>query len=180
MSSEFENPFPAMNPWLQGQWHSVHARLITYVCDQISEQLPPGLAALTEERVEVEDLTGGTNRRLGPDVSIQNWNSQKTGEAAVAAQLAHDPYRVSIWRASDTGKAVTYSTAYEHRLPRIIIPLRIGDTDAVVDLQKAIDDAYFRGRYAYLINYKLPPKPAISDPDAVEWFSDILKEKQLV
>ena len=49
-----ENPFPGMNPWLESYWQSVHSRFLTYLGDQVSEALPEGLAALTEERVLVE------------------------------------------------------------------------------------------------------------------------------
>ena len=85
MSSEIDNPFPAMNPWLESHWHSVHAAFLTYVRDQISDQLPPGLAALTEERVEVEDLTGGGSRRFGPDVSLHETTAKpfSGGESSV-------------------------------------------------------------------------------------------------
>ena len=87
------------------------------------------------------------------------------------------PYRVSIWRSSITDRVETYSIQYRQRLPRIVIPLRKEDDDAVVDLQEVIDEVYRRGRYTYLINYRKRPRPSIDDPDAAEWFEGIPEGK---
>ncbi len=46
-----ENPFPGMNPFLEGFWPDVHTALIGYIRDHIAEQLPPGLKARSEEHV---------------------------------------------------------------------------------------------------------------------------------
>ena len=96
MDDELDNPLPMMNPWLQAYWQSIHARIITYVCDQISDQLPSGLAALTEERVEIEDLTGGPNRVAGPDVSLHDTGVSNATPTAVAEPLPHDELVVEI------------------------------------------------------------------------------------
>ena len=75
MITDLENPFPGMNPWLQSYWHSVHASLITYARDAISAQLPPGLAALTEERLVIENLRDDFKKSIGPDVAIaESWD----------------------------------------------------------------------------------------------------------
>jgi hypothetical protein len=71
MIEHLENPFPGMNPWMQDQWHSAHARFLTYASDAISPQLPPGLAAITEERLVIEDLRSDLRRGIRPDIAIQ-------------------------------------------------------------------------------------------------------------
>ena len=64
-----ENPFPGMNPFLEAYWPDVHTRLIAYISDEISEQLPPGLKARTEERVALaEDQDKGKGYRA--DVAV--------------------------------------------------------------------------------------------------------------
>ena len=39
------NPFPGMNPWLEPHWSDVHTRLIAYIIDALSPELPMDLSA---------------------------------------------------------------------------------------------------------------------------------------
>src|SRR3954466_6283918 len=48
------SPFPGMDPWLEQHWGDVHARLITYACDRLQEQLPKSLRARLHKRVFFE------------------------------------------------------------------------------------------------------------------------------
>lgn len=47
------NPFPGMNPFLQEHWSDVHTKLISYIGDALSDELPADLSARTEEHVAV-------------------------------------------------------------------------------------------------------------------------------
>lgn len=63
-----KSPFPGMDPYLESHWRDVHTRLMTYIGDQIQEQLPADLVARVEEKIEVD---GPDDIRLvAPDVSI--------------------------------------------------------------------------------------------------------------
>lgn len=64
------------------------------------------------------------------------------------------------------------------RLPRILIPLRPRDEDAVLDLQAVFDRAYETGPYAERLNYSGAPVPPLTDGDAA-WAFDLLKLKGL-
>jgi len=68
-----------MDPWLELQWRGVHARLITYVADQLAAQLPEPLVARPEEDVLVaaDDEPSGTIR---PDVEVAETWSRETGQ----------------------------------------------------------------------------------------------------
>jgi hypothetical protein len=50
-------------------------------------------------------------------------------------------------------------------LPEIPIPLRAGDTDARLDLQKALHRIYDTAGYEYYI-YQGEPEPPLSEADA--------------
>src|SRR5258708_19992062 len=71
-----KNPFPGMNPYLEQRWGDVHAALITYLRDQIQEQLPADLRARMQERVFVESYldteskSAGKDRDFYPDVHV--------------------------------------------------------------------------------------------------------------
>ena len=40
-----KSPFPGMDPYIEQDWLDAHTSLITYICDQIQEQLPAELCA---------------------------------------------------------------------------------------------------------------------------------------
>ena len=48
------SPFPGMDPYLESHWRDVHTRMMTYLCDQIQDQLPPNLVARVEQSVSVD------------------------------------------------------------------------------------------------------------------------------
>ncbi|MDA0839639.1 MAG: DUF4058 family protein [Planctomycetota bacterium] len=64
------SPFLGMDPYLERFWRDVHTRLTVYVCDQLCEQLPEGLAARTEEHVILE-TTEGREQRYVPDIQVR-------------------------------------------------------------------------------------------------------------
>lgn len=63
------SPFPGMDPYLESHWLDVHPRLIVEASNQIQNQLGDDLVARIEERLIVEDSTGGS-RPIGPDVRV--------------------------------------------------------------------------------------------------------------
>jgi hypothetical protein len=85
------------------------------------------------------------------------------------------PYKAVVRRAhpSDDTDAEYYSFPLAEPLPRIAIPLRRNDQDAVLDLQGAISDAYQKGRYGARIDYSVPPVPALSFDDAA-WTAKVV------
>ena len=42
MPDAHPNPFPGMNPWLEGRWGHLHHELISSAARQISDALPRG------------------------------------------------------------------------------------------------------------------------------------------
>jgi hypothetical protein len=71
-----------MDPYVEQDWLDFHARLVTYICDQIFRQLPDDLLARMESRVLVEDDDEGT-RQQHPDVRVIEVGGSG-GRAAVA------------------------------------------------------------------------------------------------
>ena len=63
-----KNPFPGMNPYLEGHWPDVHSSLIIYTRDQLQEKLPEGLLARAEEQVCVDEV--GQRFHSRPDVQV--------------------------------------------------------------------------------------------------------------
>jgi hypothetical protein len=81
-------------------------------------------------------------------------------------------YCVVVSRYEQRPKAGFWPIALRDRLPEIPIPLRPGDADARLDLQRALHHIYDAAGYAYHI-YNGPPEPAISPADAA-WSAEIV------
>lgn len=76
-----DNPFPGMNPFLEGFWPDVHTGLMVYISDAIAERLPAGLKARCNENV-VSDVPVVTSWKQGVAPS---WKPQDQGTPAIIA-----------------------------------------------------------------------------------------------
>lgn len=111
------NPFPGMNPYLEGRWGDVHTGLCAAIRAALQPQLPSGLRARAEERILLSD-EGETERiRRGDVVMIEASGASvlALGEGGIAVatpvvvQVPQD-VRVHRWiQIVDTagGKVVT-------------------------------------------------------------------------
>ena len=85
-------------------------------------------------------------------------------------------YLVNLVRRGSTAHAI-YPILLRNRLPRIRIPLREGDEDAVLDLQAVFDQSYAIGPYPDRIDYTTDPVPRLNEADTA-WANDILAKNQ--
>jgi len=58
-----------------------------------------------------------------------------------------------------------YPRLLRQRLPRIRVPLAEGDTDVPLDIQAALEQVYWEGRYARRVRYAEPCEPVLSSED---------------
>ena len=86
-------------------------------------------------------------------------------------------YLVNISRANHTYFDV-YPIRLRSRLPRIRIPLKAGDKDAVLDLQAVFNQAYDTGPYPDRVNYQADPVPPLA-PDDDAWARQLLQDAGL-
>jgi hypothetical protein len=83
-------------------------------------------------------------------------------------------YAACVHRGYDKwNKFIYYALPLRERLKAINIPLRENETEAVLDLQALVDQAYTNGAYDD-IDYAADPVPALSPSDA-QWAQEILK-----
>ena len=66
------SPFPGMDPYLEDPylWRDVHGGLIYNIRQQINAQLPAGYAAITDERLYVEQPGPHVPDLILPDVTV--------------------------------------------------------------------------------------------------------------
>lgn len=90
------NPFPGMDPYLEGPlWSVVHHNLIEEFARQLTVKLRPKYRARTEERVVVaalDPIEGGWLRRRSPGVSVVSTEPQASGgsTATLVAPLTQE------------------------------------------------------------------------------------------
>jgi hypothetical protein len=96
---------------------------------------------------------------------------------SLLAQLPRWDYMINTCRRGSTRFEV-YPVRVRNRLPRIRVPLKDGDEDAVLDLQASFNRAYQVGVYADRINYKVDPPMPLADDDAA-WARQLLRKKGL-
>jgi hypothetical protein len=106
----------------------------------------------------------------------------RVGQHTTLAKLALVPsdlittFHVNIFRATRGDRLEYFPVALRERLPRLPIPLRRSDPDAVLDLQAVADLAYERGRYDD-IDYSRPLQPPLHPAD-LEWASALLAARR--
>ena len=88
----------------------------------------------------------------------------------------HEPYRISVVRATSPEDAEIYRASFRTPLPSIRIPLRETDKDIQLPLQSLVNTAYQNGRYGNDVDYSIMPVPYL-DPKDFDWISSYLKNK---
>jgi hypothetical protein len=95
--------------------------------------------------------------------------------ASLLATLPRWTYLVNLARRG-SDKYEFYPVSLREKLPRIRIPLKEGDEDAVLDLQVVFDRAYELGPYPERLDYMAEPMPPLPEEDS-RWVHEILKDK---
>jgi hypothetical protein len=90
--------------------------------------------------------------------------------------LPDAPYFCFLSRAEQRPAVEIWPATYREPLPRIAVPLRQLDADAIIDLAAALACVYVSGAYQLRVDYRRdPPPPALSADDAV-WLDRRLRE----
>jgi hypothetical protein len=101
---------------------------------------------------------------------------------AAPAHLLEDlpdwDYLVSTCRATRFDEFEVHPISIRARLPRIRVPLKPGDEDAVLDLQAAMNRAYDEGPFADRVDYASKPYGRLSK-DSAAWCHRLLSEANL-
>lgn len=85
-------------------------------------------------------------------------------------------YRVHVSKAHERPKGWVWPIRLVTPLPAIRIPLRKGDADVKLDLQKLLDTTYERAGYDLIVNYAQPLALPLSEAGQ-KWIEQILASK---
>ncbi|NET32378.1 MAG: DUF4058 family protein [Cyanothece sp. SIO1E1] len=87
-------------------------------------------------------------------------------------------YRILVSRGNTRPKADLYAFNLPEQIPHVPLPLNLGDTEPLIDLQRLINEIYDQGGYSLRVNYQQDPKPPLPAAETA-WINDVLKKHQL-
>jgi len=121
---------------------------------------------------------------IASDANLVEIDLNRFGTHTLAFALEHlkphvrTAYMACVRRATRPGKAEVYPMMLWEWLPVLKIPLRPGDADVPLDLQKLINQCYRNGGYEGTLNYAADAEPPLFGADE-EWAGVMLHEKGL-
>ena len=151
-----------------------------------------------ERVVTVIEILGPSNKRRGEDwdkyvkkreelsasgvglveIDLICAGFRELGDPSLWIPASHRAtYQACARRGWRPGQFEVYRLPIRQRLPRIRIPLRESDPDAILDLQAIVDQCYLNGGYDD-IDYRGAVEPAFDAEDAA-WADALLREKGL-
>ncbi len=87
-------------------------------------------------------------------------------------------YRILVSRAETRPSADLYAFNLQEKITDFPLPLRLGDTEPLLDLQLLLNQVYDRAGYDLKLDYTLEAVPPLSEPDTI-WVDNLLKEIEL-
>ncbi len=87
-------------------------------------------------------------------------------------------YGVLVARSTDRSRGTLFPFSVRDPLPRIPLPLRPGEPEPEIPLQRMLDQAYDRGHFERWIDYDHEPVPPLP-PDDAAWAAALLRAARL-
>jgi hypothetical protein len=112
--------------------------------------------------VEIDLLRRGPHVLAIPEGEVEQLRSYDYLVCVNRAVYRRGRYRLNPWR-------------LRQRLPKIAVPLAVGDPDVVLDLQAVLAHAYDAGSYRDLLVYDQPCRPPLS-PEDQAWADERIRE----
>ncbi|MBE9106901.1 DUF4058 family protein [Nostoc cf. edaphicum LEGE 07299] len=118
-------------------------------------------------------------RVLGSSTHLVEIDLLRIGEPMlVFGDGTQNDYRILVSRAENRPQSDLYAFNFQDVIPTFPLPLQIGDSELLLDLQSLLAGIYDRASYDLVIDYSQQPVPALSEADAV-WANALLQEKGL-
>jgi len=132
----------------------------------------PGAGRAQYEQKQSECIAAGVNLVEIDLVRRGNWALAVPPESI--PRESRGTYHACCRRGVVPNVAEVYSLPLREQLPAIPIPLREGDSDVPLDLQRLIDLVYEQADYADDLDYSVDPEPPLHKADA-QWADELLR-----
>jgi hypothetical protein len=87
-------------------------------------------------------------------------------------------YRILVSRSDTRPKANLYSFSLKDALPNIPLPLEVGETEPIIELQSLINQVYDKAGFDYRVDYSMEPLDPLSDKDR-RWILQLLQSQRI-
>lgn len=127
-----------------------------------------------------ENYTRKQNAYLASGINLVEIDLVRRGRYILGADLEESlldgvPYWICVFRREVADQFEVYRVPIQEQLPNIPIPLRLGERDAILQLQLLINDCYRDGRYRF--DYQSDPDPPFTG-ELAKWVDKQLRESK--
>ncbi len=106
-------------------------------------------------------------KTLGSLTNLVEIDLLRIGQPFPMKISAQDDYRILVSRSQSRPRADVYLFDVPDPIPDFPIPLRPGEQEPILSLNKILHTLYDQGGYDMIIDYEQPPNPPLSDEDTV-------------
>jgi hypothetical protein len=180
-----------MNAYLEqpGVWHDFHRRFISRIADALAMQIRPEYVTAVDDHIYIHELSGDERVYFGrPDIAISHQGGAAiatagrsitapafgriqpgvdSGQRMPVDDLPACDYVVMVSRSYDRPRVELWPLSLRDALPLIPVPLRLGRTDATLDLGPLLRDQFDAAGYEDYV-YRTSPLPPLAGADA-DW-----------
>ncbi|HAA28858.1 MAG TPA: hypothetical protein DCE56_15700 [Cyanobacteria bacterium UBA8553] len=96
----------------------------------------------------------------------------------ILSEISQTDYRFLVSRKNRRPLAQLYAFSIRQEIPKFELPLQLGDTEPVVDLQSLLVEIYEQAGFDLAIDYSVEPVPLLKEEDRT-WADALLREKGL-
>jgi Protein of unknown function (DUF4058) len=153
---------------------------------EVIDAVSRGLVTVIEFLSPTNKVTGSRGRESYREKQLEVMHSPThlveidllRGGARTVEQLKMPPfdYLVHVSRAYERPRGKLWPIPLRSPLPPIPIPLKRGDADAVLDLQRVLNTVYDRAAYELTVDYSAEPVPPLNEEQA-RWAKDLLRTR---
>ena len=119
------------------------------------------------------------HRVLGSSTNLVEIDLLRKGKSmAVYNSNISTHYRILVSRGNCRPLADLYGFNLPEAIPPFPLPLKLGDTEPLIDLQLLLNNVYDQASYDLLIDYAQEPIPSLSEEEQV-WVNKLLTEQKL-
>ena len=119
------------------------------------------------------------NRVFGSSTNLVEIDLLRKGKPmAVYNSNISTHYRILVSRGDSRPLADLYGFNLPEAIPLFPLPLKLGDTEPLIDLQLLLNNVYDQASYDLLIDYAQEPMPPLLEEEQV-WVKKLLKEQKL-